>query len=134
MSSNKANKPTEAELEVLQILWDKGPSTVRSVNEVLGKKRNVGYTTTLKIMQIMTEKGLVKRDEEGRTHIYEAVPEKETTQGILLERFLSNAFSGSTHKLVMQALGNHKTSEEELRQIKELISELEKKQKDELSE
>ena len=131
MGRNKSNKPTEAELEILQILWDKGPSTVRSVNEVLGKMKSVGYTTTLKIMQIMAEKGLVKRNEEGRTHIYEAVQEKETTQGILLDRFLKNTFSGSTHKLVMQALGNHKTSEEELEQIKDLIAKLENDNKDE---
>lgn len=130
---NKKNKPTEAELEILQILWDAGPSTVRLVNEILNKKKKVGYTTTLKIMQIMTEKELVRRDVEARTHIYEAVLEREQTQGILLDRFLSKTFSGSTHMMVMQALGNHRTTQEELEQIKELIDKLEQQQKDDIS-
>lgn len=128
---NIRNNPTEAELEILQVLWEHGPSTVRYVNEKLNMNKQVGYTTTLKIMQIMTEKRLVTRNEESRTHIYSPVLGKEETQGMLLNRFLDNAFSGSAMKLVMQALGNHETSREELQQIKELIKKLEGGKKDE---
>jgi len=118
-------KPTESELEILQILWVKGSSTVREVNNLLNQTKEVGYTTTLKIMQIMTEKGLVSRETGSRTHIYTAGVNRETTQSILLNRFLENTFSGSTTKLVMQALGDHKASPSELKQIKELIEKLE---------
>lgn len=128
---NIRNNPTEAELEILQVLWEHGPSTVRYVNEKLNMNKQVGYTTTLKIMQIMTEKRLVTRNEESRTHIYSPVLGKEETQGMLLNRFLDNAFSGSAMKLVMQALGNHETSREELQKIKELIKKLEGGKKDE---
>ena len=118
-------KPTESELEILQILWTRGSSTVREVNMLLSKYKNVGYTTTLKIMQIMTDKGLVIRDKESRTHIYSATVNREETQNMLLNRFLDNTFSGSASTLIMQALGNHKASPEELKEIKELIDKLE---------
>lgn len=118
-------KPTESELEILSILWKKGPSTVRVVNDEMGRNKNVGYTTTLKLMQIMTEKGMVERVMEGRTHIYHALARQEDAQVRMLDRILETAFGGSASKLVLQALGNHKTSEEELNEIKELIQKLE---------
>ncbi|UCG27129.1 MAG: BlaI/MecI/CopY family transcriptional regulator [Bacteroidales bacterium] len=125
MEKRKMVKPTEAELEILQVLWENGPSTVRFVNERLSMKKRVGYTTTLKIMQIMTDKNLVRRNEDGRSHIYRAVMEREETQGLLLDRFLHSTFGGSAMKLVVQALGNHKPSKDELEQIKELIKQIE---------
>ncbi len=130
MNIRKRSKPTEAELEVLQVLWNMGPSTVRQVNEILNSTKVVGYTTTLKIMQIMTEKGFVVRDENRRTHIYSTVTAKEETLGVLLNNFLSNTFEGSAARLVMKTLGDHKTSREELDQLKELIAELEKRDED----
>ncbi len=125
MSNSNLPKPTEAELEILQVLWEHGPSTVRFVNEELAKQKEVGYTTTLKIMQIMTEKQLVKRNEENRTHIYEANVSEEATQQHLLDKFMDLAFRGSAMKLVMQALGNRKTSKEELAQIRKLLDKIE---------
>ena len=118
-------KPTESELEILSILWNKGPSTVRAVNDEMSRNKNVGYTTTLKLMQIMTEKGMVGRVMDGRTHIYHAVARQEDAQVRMLDRILETAFGGSASKLVLQALGNHKTSDEELQEIKELIQKLE---------
>jgi BlaI family transcriptional regulator, penicillinase repressor len=118
-------KPTESELEILSILWKKGPSTVRDVNDEMGRNKNIGYTTTLKLMQIMTEKGLVRRVMEGRTHIYHVIARQEDAQVRMLDRLLETAFGGSASKLVLQALGNHKTSETELREIKALIKKLE---------
>lgn len=125
MSRKNKNKPTESELEILQIIWEEGPSSVRSVNEILNAKRKTGYTTTLKIMQIMLDKNLLSRNEESRIHIYSTVAEKEEIQARLLNNFLMNTFSGSAHSLVMQALGNHKPSRKELEQIKSLIKDLE---------
>ncbi len=118
-------KPTESELEILSVLWNKGPSTVREVNDEMNRSKNVGYTTTLKLMQIMTEKGIVGRTMDGRTHIYHALAKQEDAQVRMLDRLLETAFGGSASKLVMQALGNHRTSDEELREIKELIQKLE---------
>ncbi len=118
-------KPTESELEILQILWQNGHSTVRFVNEQLNQHKEVGYTTTLKIMQIMTEKNLVRRNEDQRTHIYEASVLEEETQKQMLGRFLDTAFRGSAAKLVMQALGNHQASKEELNQIRNLLDQIE---------
>lgn len=118
-------KPTESELEILSILWKKGPSTVRVVNDEMSRNKNVGYTTTLKLMQIMTEKGMVERVMDGRTHIYHAIARQEDAQVRMLDRLLETAFGGSASKLVLQALGNHKTSDEELQEIKELIQKLE---------
>jgi BlaI family penicillinase repressor len=114
-------KPTESELEILQILWQNGPSSVRFVNEELSKSRDVGYTTTLKLMQIMFEKKLLSRTEEGRYHLYKAEIEEEATQINLLEKFVDATFRGSAMKLVMQALGNHDSSKEELEEIKRII-------------
>ncbi len=120
------SKPTEAELEILQVLWENGPSSVRFVNEQLGERKEVGYTTTLKLMQIMFEKGLVTRNTDARSHIYEAAIERYATQRNLLGTFVDNVFSGSAMNLVMQALGNHKASKDELDQIKALIEKMEK--------
>ena len=125
--SKNLHKPTESELEVLAILWKNGPSTVRFVNDHLNEKREVGYTTTLKIMQIMNEKGILSRENEGRTHIYKPEIPQEEIQGKLVDRLLETAFGGSASNLVMQALGNHKSSQEELEKIKELIKKLEDK-------
>ena len=125
MKKDAVPKPTEAELEVLQILWKHGPCTVRFVNDQLNEKKTVGYTTTLKIMQIMFEKDLLRRDEKARSHLYRAAAKEKDTQRLLLDRFLETAFGGSAVKLVMQALGNHKASKEEIARIRELLDNLE---------
>ncbi|TXK37776.1 BlaI/MecI/CopY family transcriptional regulator [Pontibacter qinzhouensis] len=125
MSKEPSQKPTEAELEILQLLWQHGPSTVRFVNEELNKAKEVGYTTTLKFMQIMTEKGMLAPDKSSRTHIYRPLLQEEDTQRKLLNRFLDTAFRGSASKLVMQALGNRETSQEELNEIRNLLDKLE---------
>jgi predicted transcriptional regulator len=121
----KSTKPTESELEILQILWQNGPSTVRMVNENLNKEKKVGYTTTLKMLQIMFEKNLVKRNEDSRSHIYGANVEEADIQKKMLDNFLDKTFKGSAGKLIMQALGNKKTSKQELNEIKALIDKLE---------
>ena len=122
----KSNKPTEAELEILQVLWKNEPSTVRFVNEELNKKRRIGYTTTLKIMQLMFSKDMLERVEAGRKHLYTSIIKEKETQNVLLDKFLNTTFGGSAMKLVMQALGNHSTSKDELDQIKDLIESIEK--------
>ncbi len=119
------SKPTESELEILKVLWKEGASTVRLVNDSLNEVREIGYTTTLKIMQIMAQKGLVTRDESSRTHIYNAAVQEEDIKDALLDKLLDSAFSGSASQLVMQALGRGNTSKEELRKIKMLINKLE---------
>ncbi|OJJ15334.1 transcriptional regulator [marine bacterium AO1-C] len=121
-------KPTDVELEILQILWKEGPSTVRFVNDELNKQREneTGYTTTLKMLQLMTEKGLVSRDTSSRTHVYQAQLNQEDTQQNLVNRLVDTAFGGSAMKLVMQALGNKKTSKKDLEEIKKMIDKLEK--------
>ncbi len=118
-------KPTESELEILQILWRKGAATVRQVNDELSRQKEVGYTTTLKLMQIMHEKNFVTRTEEGRYHIYQAALEEENTQKLLLDRFIDTAFRGSASRMVMQALGNQSVSKDELDEIKAWIETLE---------
>jgi len=118
-------KPTESELEILNILWNEGPSNVRSVNNIINQQKEVGYTTTLKLMQIMTQKGLVERDETARTHIYSAKVKAEDIQGEMLDKLLNTAFGGSASKLVLSALGSGKTSAKELEEIKALIQKLE---------
>lgn len=118
-------KPTEAELEILNVLWKSGPATVRSVHEALSLSRQVGYTTILKQMQIMLEKGLLSREAQGRGHIYNAAIREKDTQKALLDRVLEGAFGGSAFKLVMQALGNHNASKEERDAIRQLLDEME---------
>src|ERR1051325_1153403 len=126
--SQKYVKPTESELEILQILWKNGTATVRDVHEELAQSKDVGYTTTLKLMQIMHEKGLVKRDESMRTHISQAAVNKEKTQKHLLSKMIDSLFGGSPTQLVIQALGNgeHKASREDLEEIQKLIDNLKK--------
>ena len=127
MSTIKAIKPTESELEILQILWSKGLATVREVHEDLASTKDVGYTTTLKLMQIMHEKGLVKRDDSMRTHVYQAAVNKERTQKHLLGKMIDSLFGGSPTQLVIQALGEHKASPEELEKIQALLNDLKQK-------
>src|SRR5882672_5230343 len=124
MATTKYIKPTESELEILQILWTKGIATVRDVHEELLKTKDAGYTTTLKLMQIMHEKGLVKRDDSMRTHVYQAAVNKEKTQKHLLGKMIDNLFGGSPTQLVIQALGEHKASREELEKIQALLDNL----------
>jgi predicted transcriptional regulator len=107
------------------VLWSKGASTVREVNALLNLEREIGYTTTLKLMQIMAQKGLVVRDETSRTHVYKAAIDQDKVQATLLNRLVDSAFSGSASSLVMQALGQGKTSKSELEAIKKLIEKLE---------
>jgi BlaI family penicillinase repressor len=118
-------RPTAAELEVLNVIWKHGPSTVRFVNERLNEEKLTGYTTTLKIMQIMAEKGLLKRDERQRSHLYGAAAPERQVQKLLLDRLLEQAFGGSALKLVMQALGGHKATPEEISRIRELLDHME---------
>ncbi|MEJ5962831.1 BlaI/MecI/CopY family transcriptional regulator [Pedobacter immunditicola] len=120
-------KPTESELEILQILWEKGDCTVRDVHEILEQSKDAGYTTTLKLMQIMHEKGLVSRDTSAKTHIYRALVNQQKTQEQLVNKMINNVFNGSASRLVMQALGNHSASKEEIDSIKEYLEKLSKK-------
>lgn len=125
---NKHIKPTESELEILGILWEKGASTVREVHEILEQSKEAGYTTTLKLMQIMHEKGLLTRDASAKTHIYEAAVSRENTQQQLLNKMIDTVYNGSATQLVMQALGHHRSSPAELEQIRQYLNEMEKKQ------
>ena len=126
MATTKTIKPTESELEILQILWKKGNASVREVHEELLQTKEAGYTTTLKLMQIMHEKGLVKRDDSIKTHIYQPAVSKEKTQKQLLNKMIDSLFGGSSGELVMQALGNHKASAEELEEIQKILDNLKK--------
>lgn len=126
MTLIKHNKPTESELEILQVLWKEKEATVRTVHEVLLKNKEAGYTTTLKLMQIMFEKGLVTRDASSKTHIYKPAVSKEDTQQLLLNKMINSLFSGSSSELVLQALGGHEASVEELDKIQQLINQLKK--------
>ena len=114
-------KPTDAELAILRVLWERGPSTVRQVHELLPRDRPAAYTTALKLLQIMTEKGLVDRDERERTHVYRARLSEEQTQRQLVRDLLDRAFGGSASKLVMQALATKRASAGELREIRKAI-------------
>ena len=118
-------RPTDAELAILNVLWERGPSTVRDVHDELSRTQATGYTTILKLLQIMTEKGLVVRDESQRAHIYESRYSEQRTQRQLLGDLLDRAFGGSPAKLVMQALSGRKTSAEELSAIREILDRLE---------
>jgi predicted transcriptional regulator len=121
MNRTPVPRPTDAELAILRILWDRGPSTVRQVHDVLAHERQAAYTTALKLLQIMTEKGLVERDERDRTHIYRAKLSEETTQRQLVRDLVDRAFGGSSMKLVMQALATRRASADELRDIRKAI-------------
>jgi BlaI family penicillinase repressor len=121
------HKPSDSELEIMQVLWENGPLTVREVNDHLNRQRRVGYTTTLKIMQIMTEKMMLTRDTEQRSHIYTPVMEPEEIQSSILDHVVKTAFRGKTSSMVLRALGHHKASHEELEEIRMLIERIEKR-------
>lgn len=122
-----AIKPTESELEILQVLWANGPATVRDINEQLNAAtdKDIGYTTTLKLMQLMVEKGLLLRDTTQRTHVYATVADEQAVKRNLLNQFLDKTFRGSASELVMEALGQHRASDDELEAIKQLIEQME---------
>ena len=124
MSTTRYIKPTESELEILQVLWERDLASVREVHEELAKSKDVGYTTTLKLMQIMHEKGLVKRDDTFKSHIYQAAVSKEKTQRHLLGKMINTLFGGSPTELIIQALGNHKATPAELEEIQQLLNNL----------
>jgi predicted transcriptional regulator len=124
MSKSSPLKPTESELEILQVLWDKKQATVREVHEILSEQKDAGYTTTLKLMQIMHEKGIVIRDDSAKTHIYQANISREKTQQHLLGKMMNGLFGGSASQLVMQALGSKKPSKTEIDEIQKLLDEL----------
>lgn len=118
-------KPTAAETEILGVLWERGPSTVRAVQEVLEARRSTGYTTVLKLLQIMAGKGLVLRDERERTHVYRAAQPREAVQGQLIGDLVDRAFDGSAADLVMRALSTQRASKHELEEIRALLDRLE---------
>lgn len=123
--AKKNIKPTEKELEILQVLWDKGAVSVREVHDAMGGEDANGYTTILKLMQIMHEKGLVTRQKTGKLHLYKAVPSLENTRQQILDKMINTVFQGSAAQLVMSALGNKKSSKEELNEIKKYLEKLE---------
>ena len=127
MLKAKTPKPTESELEILTVLWDRGRASVRTVYEELSKTKDIGYTTALKLMQIMFEKNMVSRDSSKKVHIYSAALSREKTQKQLVNKMINDIFSGSTSQLVLRALGGHKASREELDKIEKLIAELKAK-------
>jgi BlaI family penicillinase repressor len=118
-------EPTKSELEILQVLWETGPATVRTVNDELLKQKEVNYSTTLKFMQLMAEKGLLKRDDSQMKHIYSVVEAEEKTKAHLLDKFVDTMYKGSAGKLVMQLLGDKTPSRKELQEIKDLLNKLE---------
>lgn len=120
-------RPTDAELAILRVLWDRGPSTVREVHEALRASQSSGYTTVLKLLQIMIDKGLVVRDESERAHVYGARLSEQRTQRQLLGDLVDRAFGGSSAKLVLQALSGRRATDEELRDIRALLDELEER-------
>ncbi|MCL4637477.1 MULTISPECIES: BlaI/MecI/CopY family transcriptional regulator [Olivibacter] len=123
----KTIKPTESELEILKILWERGDCTVRQVHEQFASDKDVGYTTILKFMQIMHTKGLVARDESNKTHVYRAAVSRDVAEQQLVNKFIKDLFDGSATRLVMQALGNHRASNSELAKIRQLLNDLENK-------
>jgi predicted transcriptional regulator len=129
MSEKQLPRPTDAELAILRVLWDRGPCTVRDVHDVLSQTQGTGYTTVLKLLQIMTDKGLVVRDESERAHVYEPRISEQRTQRQLLADLTDRAFGGSPAKLVLQALAGRKTSAAELSEIRDLLDRLEGEKK-----
>jgi len=125
-SENQLPEPTKAELEILQVLWEFGPSTVRFVNDKLNEQREVNYTSTLKQMQILTEKGILKRDESQMKHIYIPVEAESKTKDQLLDKFVNTLYKGSASSLFMQLLGNENTSKEDIDKIKKLLDSYDK--------
>lgn len=127
MASQHTHKPTASELEILRVLWERGPCTVREVHESLSEKKPIGYTSVLKLMQIMTAKGTVRRNEEQRAHVYEAVQPAEKTKRQLALDVLQRVFDGSASELMMHALAGHKGSKEEMEELRRLLNEYERK-------
>jgi len=127
MKKSRSPQPTDAELSILQVLWAKGPSTVRTVWETLAPEQNVGYTTVLKLMQIMADKGLVKRDESARSHVYEAAFSQSRAQRDVVRRVLDRVFGGSGPRLAMQALSSAKATPQELAEIRKLLDQIERR-------
>jgi predicted transcriptional regulator len=125
MNRSGLPKPTDAELAILQVLWERGPSTVRQVQDELEASRGTGYTTTLKLMQIMFDKGLLTRDETNRSHVYTAAVSRQKTQRQLVGQLIEQVFEGSARQLVLQALSAKKSSRAELAEIRRLIAEME---------
>ena len=130
MARRPTPRPTDAELSILRVLWERGPSTVRQVHDVLSANREFAYTTTLKLLQLMTEKGVAMREEDGRVHLYRAAVAQEETQRHLIRDLVDRAFGGSPSRLVMQALAATPASAEELREIRRLLKEHEEKSRD----
>jgi len=122
MSNNSFPLPTDGELEILQILWEVGPATVRTVNDMMNRNKTVGYTTTLKLLQIMDSKGLVNRDSSQKVHIYQAALPPDQTRKALLDRFLETAFQGAAGEMVLQLLGGHQATADELSRIRQLLA------------
>jgi BlaI family transcriptional regulator, penicillinase repressor len=122
---DKKAEPTKAELEILQVIWEHGPSTVRFVNDKLNEQRDVNYTSTLKLMQIMADKGILKRDERQMKHVYQVAEEEQKTKGQMLDKFVDSVYQGSAGKLVMQLLGNKKASAADIAAIKSILDKLE---------
>ena len=125
-----SKKPTETEIEVLSILWDGGPQTVRQIHEIMSVEKDVRYTTTLKIMQLMYEKGMLSRVKDGKTHIYKAVLSQKSAQSNMINRMLNTVFKGDSTQLAMQALGNSNPSKEELEEIRKYLDKLENNKND----
>lgn len=127
MATTANRKPTSSELEILHVLWERGPSTVREVHQTLNEKRPIGYTSVLKLMQIMTAKGTVRRNEEQRAHVYEAMQPEEKTKRQLALDVLQRVFDGSASELMMHALAGRKASKEEIEEMRQLLNEHERK-------
>lgn len=125
MTETKKYNPTESELEILHILWEKGAATVRDVHEVIEQSKETGYTTTLKLMQIMTEKGILERETTTRTHVYKPLLSREKTQDTFINKMLNGLFKGSASRLVMGALDQKAISQQELQEIKNYLSQFE---------
>ncbi|MEQ9167208.1 MAG: BlaI/MecI/CopY family transcriptional regulator [Fulvivirga sp.] len=123
-------QPTEKELDILQVLWAKGPQTVREINDQLQSEKEIGYTTTLKLLQIMHDKGLVSRELNGKTHIYKSIVSESATQQKMLDKVVDKVFKGSAMNLVMQALGNSKSTDKELDEIRAYIDQLKNEKND----
>lgn len=124
MKNTPTFKPTEKELEILQVIWEKGPVSVREIHDALGGEEQNGYTTILKLLQIMHEKGMVARQKSGKLHLYSAVASQENVQNQMLNKIIDGVFQGSAAQLVLRALGNTKTSQEELDEIRKYLDQI----------
>ena len=128
------NQPSEAELEILQVIWEKEPVTVRQIHEVLLEKKKIGYTTTLKQIQRMTEKGMLERTTSGKAHLYKAIVKEQKVQETLFQRFVNSAFKGSAMQLVMHALGHSETTKEEIEALENFLQQQKSQKNDNLTE